>query len=28
LGIRFRGLARAAGAACAAIGIGLAFGIV
>ncbi|MBZ9890952.1 HupE/UreJ family protein [Mesorhizobium sp. BR1-1-3] len=28
LSIRFRGLARAAGAACAAIGIGLAFGIV
>ncbi|RWN08560.1 MAG: HupE/UreJ family protein [Mesorhizobium sp.] len=28
LGIRFRGVARAAGAACAAIGIGLAFGIV
>jgi urease accessory protein len=28
LGIRFRGLARTAGAACAAIGIGLAFGIV
>jgi urease accessory protein len=28
LGIRFRGLARAAGAACAAIGVGLVFGIV
>jgi urease accessory protein len=28
LGMRFRGLARAAGAACAAIGIGLAFGVV
>ncbi|MER8576032.1 HupE/UreJ family protein [Mesorhizobium sp. M1338] len=28
LGIRFRGLARAAGAACAAIGVGLVFGVV
>jgi urease accessory protein len=28
LGMRFRGLARAAGAACAAIGVGLAFGVV
>ena len=28
LGIRFRGLARTAGAACAAIGVGLAFGVV
>ena len=28
LGLRFRGLARVAGAACAAIGIGLAFGVV
>jgi len=28
LGMRFRGLARVAGAACAAIGVGLAFGVV